>query len=150
MRRRCEYQYDDGGRKASGRKGEADDCVVRALAIAAGRDYGEVYRRVADAMQEATGVKSARNGVPKKVCEVLRREYGFEKVKQGRGPRMSYHEVAHRYRTAIVTTNKHVCAIVDGRSYVWVDRDPYTGEVTRRETRLRKAASVWVPVQSAG
>jgi len=42
-----EWQYNDGGRKASGRKGTAADCVTRAVAIASGRPYDEVYKRMA-------------------------------------------------------------------------------------------------------
>lgn len=37
------YVPDDGGRAAAGFKGTAGDCVTRALAIATGRDYREVY-----------------------------------------------------------------------------------------------------------
>lgn len=35
--------YNDGGRKAAGYKGEARDCAVRAIAIATGKPYREVY-----------------------------------------------------------------------------------------------------------
>ena len=35
----------DGGRVAAGFKGEAGDCVVRAVAIASGRPYAEVHER---------------------------------------------------------------------------------------------------------
>ena len=37
------WAYDDGGRAAAGFKGEAGDCVTRAIAIATGRPYREVY-----------------------------------------------------------------------------------------------------------
>jgi hypothetical protein len=40
------FQYNDGGRKASGYKGKTGDCVVRAIAIATEQDYAEVYRMV--------------------------------------------------------------------------------------------------------
>jgi hypothetical protein len=35
--------YDDGGRKASGFGGEANDCVCRSIAIAAQQDYEKTY-----------------------------------------------------------------------------------------------------------
>lgn len=35
-----EFLRDDGGRAAAGFKGEAGDCVVRALTIANDEDYG--------------------------------------------------------------------------------------------------------------
>ena len=37
------FVYDDGGRAAAGYKGPADDCVCRAIAIAAGMPYQQVY-----------------------------------------------------------------------------------------------------------
>lgn len=43
-----DWVFDDGGRAAAGFKGQTGDCVTRALAIALGRDYREVY----DAMHD--------------------------------------------------------------------------------------------------
>src|SRR5690606_16014381 len=37
------WQYNDGGRRESGFKGEAGDCVARAVAIAMDRPYRDVY-----------------------------------------------------------------------------------------------------------
>jgi hypothetical protein len=37
------FVYDDGGRAAAGYQGEADDCVVRAIAIAVEIPYQKVY-----------------------------------------------------------------------------------------------------------
>ena len=37
------FQFDDGGRSASGFQGGAGDCVVRAIAIAANLPYTQVY-----------------------------------------------------------------------------------------------------------
>ena len=37
------YVYDDGGRKAAGFKGGAGDCAARAIAIATGLPYRQVY-----------------------------------------------------------------------------------------------------------
>lgn len=41
------FQYDDGGRAAAGFKGHAGDCVARAVTIASGRPYAEVYAALA-------------------------------------------------------------------------------------------------------
>jgi hypothetical protein len=43
-----QFIYDDGGRGAAGFKGSAGDCVARAIAIATGRPYAEVYRFLAE------------------------------------------------------------------------------------------------------
>ena len=66
----ADYVHDDGGRFASGRKGHAGDCVTRAIAIASGVPYDDVYKALADgnATQRATKctpkrARSARSGV---------------------------------------------------------------------------------------
>jgi hypothetical protein len=64
------WVYDDGGRAEAGRKGSADDCVCRSIAIATQRPYAEVY---ADLNEAATRERpragrkrsSARTGVNK-------------------------------------------------------------------------------------
>jgi hypothetical protein len=37
------FQYNDGGRQAAGYRGKAGDCVCRAVAIASGLPYRQVY-----------------------------------------------------------------------------------------------------------
>jgi hypothetical protein len=61
------FLYDDGGRAASGRKGDAGDCVTRAICIAGRLDYDEVYAIMADGQARLRGKRSARNGVHPKV-----------------------------------------------------------------------------------
>ena len=69
------FQYDDGGRAAAGFRGDAGDCVTRAIAIATHQDYLSVYHSLnALAKSERTGkskrgVSSARNGVYKHYAE---------------------------------------------------------------------------------
>ena len=41
--RALNYVYDDGGRSAAGFRGDAGDCVARAVSIATGLAYKEVY-----------------------------------------------------------------------------------------------------------
>ena len=40
------YTYDDGGRAASGWKGKTGDCACRAITIATGMDYDDVYEGI--------------------------------------------------------------------------------------------------------
>jgi hypothetical protein len=40
------YQYNDGGRAASGYKGKAGDCVCRAIAIATSQPYRKVFEEL--------------------------------------------------------------------------------------------------------
>lgn len=56
-----EWVYDDGGRSRYF-KGEAGDCVVRAIAIATEQDYKKVYDDLAEMNKKRYGTKSARNG----------------------------------------------------------------------------------------
>ena len=57
-----QFIYDDGGREASGYKGKTGDCVTRAVAIATGLPYHEVYDRLAEgnATQRITKRTSAK------------------------------------------------------------------------------------------
>jgi hypothetical protein len=60
------FTRNDGGRKDAGFKGDAGDCVCRAVAIASGLSYAEVYKRLAagnSSQRGAKGPASARNGV---------------------------------------------------------------------------------------
>ena len=41
------FRYNDGGRAAANFKGDAGDCVTRAICIASGRPYAEVYEKMA-------------------------------------------------------------------------------------------------------
>jgi hypothetical protein len=65
--------YDDGRRSAAGFVGRTGDCVVRAVAIASGRPYAEVYQALSGGTREerprkherkhgARGSRSVRNG----------------------------------------------------------------------------------------
>lgn len=124
------YVKDDGGRADAGYKGEAGDCVTRALAIVSGEPYRELYRELARAQQAVTGKRSARNGIKKKAYEAVFQGHGLVKVKLPKGPRPTYAQAHERYGDCIVTTARHVCALVDGalhdtfdgRTYEWLEK----------------------------
>lgn len=81
------FIYNDGGREEAGYKGRAGDCVCRAVTIASGRPYREVYERLAEgngSQRRAKGAakkraRSARNGVSvkRKWFKDYMRELGF-------------------------------------------------------------------------
>lgn len=54
------YIRDDGGRVAAGRKGDAGDCVTRAICIATGGDYLTVYAAMADGNADLAEALAAR------------------------------------------------------------------------------------------
>jgi hypothetical protein len=61
------WRYHDGGRAVAGFRGEASDCVTRALAIALGRPYDEIYalvnREVGRTSRRRRRRSSARTGL---------------------------------------------------------------------------------------
>ena len=66
-----EFVYNDGGRSKYF-KGEAGDCVTRAVAIATGIDYKEVYNTIKDLLNH-----TPRNGLTKKETKDIMHHFGF-------------------------------------------------------------------------
>ena len=152
------YKFNDGGRADAGFKGDAGDCVARAIAILLDLPYEEARVAVAEerAVEFDRLVKrgkrpsgprySANAGVPRNVTYKVFTKLGLTKVKLPKGPCPTYNEAWWRYGDCIVSTNKHVCAIVggylcdtfDGREYEW--EDPDLGWIVKP----RKARMVWV------
>jgi len=62
------FVYDDGGRKEAGRKGDAGDCVTRAIAIATGRPYAQVYDDMAQGNAEQRITKRSRKSHGKRTA----------------------------------------------------------------------------------
>jgi hypothetical protein len=71
------FQFTDGGREAAGFKGDAGDCVTRAIAIALNLPYREVYDGLASRMAATGNARSARNGIPRRVYETYLAERGW-------------------------------------------------------------------------
>jgi hypothetical protein len=69
--------YDDGGRAAAGFRGDAGDCVTRAIAIATGLDYRRVYDDLAERAAATGDPRSARNGVWPKVYKPYLSDFGW-------------------------------------------------------------------------
>ena len=118
------FQYDDGGRETAGFKGKAGDCVARAVAIATGQPYADVYKALAAinaasrGKSSAAGKKSARNGVDVKSA-------GFKRYMERLGwqwtPTMAIgsgckvHFVADELPAGrlIVALSKHYTCVID-------------------------------------
>lgn len=131
MSRTDGFVFDDGGREASGRKGDAGDCVVRAVVIASGRSYGEVYDLLAKGKgsQRLTvrdrrrgrsrHAATARDGIntTRKWFKDLMAEFGFEWVptmKIGQGCKVHLCAEELPAGRLVVAVSKHYTAMIDG------------------------------------
>jgi hypothetical protein len=113
------WKYNDGGRAAAGYKGQANDCVARAIAIFTERPYREIYQELALAEQQVTGIKSARNGISKKAYKkYIEETLGLAwvptmKIGQGTTTHLKAGELPNHGRL-LVSVSKHMVTMIDG------------------------------------
>lgn len=119
----------DGGRQAAGYKGDAGDCVARAIAIATGLDYQRVYMDLAAgngserrSPGKAKRSTSARNGIntTRKWFKVYMDELGFDWVPcMGIGTGCTVHLCAEELPPGrlVVMLSRHSAAVIDGVLY---------------------------------
>lgn len=113
--------YDDGGREAAWFKGKTRDCVTRAIAIATGMRYPDVYSMVNEVCKRerpGIGVKrSARTGVGKEATRALLRAMGWNWTPTmgiGQGCKVHLREGELPMGRLIVSVSKHLVAVIDG------------------------------------
>jgi hypothetical protein len=120
------FVYDDGGRAAAGYKGTTGDCVCRAVAIATGKPYQEVY----DALNEAAKVErpgaarhrrgrrsSARTGVFKATTRRYIESLSWQWVPTMQiGSGCTVHLRAEELPSGrlIVSLSRHIVAVING------------------------------------
>jgi len=131
------FQYNDGGRAAAGFKGKAGDCACRAIAIATGLPYSEVYDRInALGQSERLGMRkrgrsNARSGVYTQCARRLMAQLGWTWTPTmgiGTGCRIHLRDSQLPAGRLVVVLSKHYAAVVDG-----VLHDTY--DCTRNGTR---------------
>ena len=102
----------DGGRKAAGHKGDAGDCTIRAISIALGLDYQEVWDEFDSPIQ------SPDNGVHGRESSSFLEDRGWTASPVGR---CTVAEAADKWRTGIIDCSLlgdgHFVAIIDGKIY---------------------------------
>lgn len=115
------WLYDDGGRAASGFRGEAGDCSTRAIAIATGRSYSEVYTVLGAMANERlpSGRKrySARTGVPRKTIRAYLANIGWvwtPTMHIGSGCKVHLREEELPRGRLVVSVSRHLVAVIDG------------------------------------
>jgi hypothetical protein len=119
------WKFDDGGRAAAGYKGTANDCVVRAIAIATELPYQQVYDDLfaLNRANNRPGRKpSPRNrGTNRKTIHAYLAKLGWNwtpTMKIGSGCKV--HLLCTPARTElpsgrlIVSLSKHLAAVIDG------------------------------------
>lgn len=108
------YVLSDGGRFASGRKGFAKDCATRAVAIATGMDYDDVYNLLARANKRVGRRKSAREGIEIEVLEIVLKHLGFVQCQAPKfvGRKARYCDLP--MGRIIARQAGHVVAVIDG------------------------------------
>jgi hypothetical protein len=125
------WRFDDGGRKAAGYKGKTADCVTRAISIATGLPYQQVYDelfarnrayaaahrgRVAERIARSGGA-TPRNGVFKAVSRLYLRDLGWiwhPTMQIGSGCKVHLRRDELPPGRLIVQVSKHLVAVIDG------------------------------------
>jgi hypothetical protein len=121
-----DYIYDDGGRADAGFKGNAGDCVCRAIAIAAKLPYRQVYDRLAEgnatqrrSKRAAKRSRSANNGISttRKWFKDYMSELGFvwtATMQIGSGCQVHLRADELPSGRLVCNVSKHSVAVIDG------------------------------------
>ncbi len=117
------HVYDDGGRAAAGYKRSASDCVCRAIAIATGTPYSDVYAMINDhgsgerKVKRRAGKSSARTGVYKQTTRRIMEQLGWTwhpTMQVGSGCRVHLRADELPKGRIVCKLSKHVAAVIDG------------------------------------
>ena len=117
------HVFNDGGRKAAGYKGKTGDCVTRAIAIATGLPYQEVYDALNGlADSERTGKRkrgksNSRTGVYKQTKRKYLESLGWvwtPTMQIGSGCKVHLRSDELPSGRLIVALSRHSAAVIDG------------------------------------
>lgn len=127
------WTHDDGGREAAGFLGSTGDCVTRAIAIATGSDYQQVYDDLYERQREwahssrsrtAKRLRKRNNGTPRLgVMRAVYEPYLLEEHDFIWTPKMQVGQgVTHHVAVGevpmqgpvILRLSRHLSAVVDG------------------------------------
>lgn len=117
------FVVSDGGRAASGFKGDTGDCGVRAISIATGLPYGDVYKAINSmAKLERTGrrkrgISSARTGVYRTTMHRYMDSIGWRwkpTMHIGSGCTVHVRDGELPMGRLILNLSRHYCAVING------------------------------------
>jgi hypothetical protein len=123
-----QFKYNDGGRSTLGLKGNTGDCVARAITIASGKPYKEVYdflaegnftQRASKHKVSSSGKRTARQGilVRRKWFKDYMRSLGFvwtPTMQIGSGCTTHLRADELPSGNIICQLSKHYVAVIDG------------------------------------
>lgn len=122
------YIFNDGGRAKAGFKGKTGDCVTRAIAIASGKPYKEIYnvmangnanQRVSLYYGKSEKIKTARKGISvrRKWFKDYMKSIGFKwQPTMGIGTGCKVHLKADELPKGkiICSVSRHYVAVING------------------------------------
>lgn len=122
------FHYHDGGRAAAGYKGKVGDCATRAIAIATGKPYREVYNALNDLAwlelkhpsKRRRGVSNSRTGVHKITVGRYMESIGWQFFPtMGIGTGCKVHLRADELPPGrlVVNLSRHFAAVIDRELY---------------------------------
>ena len=116
-----EWVRDDGGRAEAGYTGKAGDCVVRAVAIATGLPYQDVYDALSTGArnERQSTARSARDGIHVKRLWFKRYMESLDwkwtpTMSIGSGCKVHLRAEELPAGRLVVSLSKHYAAVVDG------------------------------------
>jgi hypothetical protein len=113
------WYHDDGGRESAGFRGEADDCVARAIAIATGLSYKTVYDDLNELSRRKGKLRGfgARTGIAKQTTRRYMTHLGWVwQPTMGIGTGCTVHLADGELPAGrlVVQVSRHVVAVIDG------------------------------------
>jgi hypothetical protein len=128
MTKKTDWVFDDGGRAAAGYRGDTNDCVTRAIAIATGLPYQQVYdlvnahgqgerQRVRRRTGRLRGKSSARTGVYKPTTRRILAALGWTwhpTMAIGQGCTVHLRADELPAGRLVVKVSAHLVAVIDG------------------------------------
>ncbi len=129
----AKWIWHDGGRAGAGFVGSTGDCVVRAITIATGKEYREVYETV-----HSTTGESPRQGASTLFCEKFLGDLGFECVKCDSPTKLKFMGDLRGNVVLLFSPDEnsrkrgHLCTMIDGTIYDTWDPQHENGYVVDR------------------
>lgn len=117
------FMNNDGGRKDTGFKGNTGDCVTRAIAIATGKPYKEIYDRL-NVLSESErigkrkkSISNSRTGVYRTTYQKYLESIGWKWIPTmqiGQGCKVHLRSDELPKGRLIVKVSKHLTCVIDG------------------------------------